>query len=452
MSKTPHFPDVGKIGVELHKIAKRVLSLSRNVPLTVRIQKKEGLLARYSHQGIHQNTFQDLFTYCLERPAGDGFLMEESSDTSHAGIRGAVERLLSRGDACVAPTMPPPHSQHYRPIKDWFPFDLKKAAGMAEAAIGKTISRLREIKASAHGYYSAYQRHFFVANSAGLRAHHAMTAVRFAVTVSKGVGKGYAAFFSPDPRRLQTQAVFDAAFAQAEATSRKEIRLESGEYDCVFSPRALLEFLSSLSKHFDAKLYHDGRSALSGRRPGQLLFSKAVSLEDNAYLAGQSGIPFDAEGSPRKRVSLVTRGRLAGLLAGSGLSCACHKQPTGHTARGILEEEIVPQNLVMPAGNRPLAAILKSIKRGVFINKIWYHQIVHEKGLVVTGTATAGTCLIENGKVAGCAVRVRYHDSLLRVLQEVVELSRERGLIKDGEYGAALLPYLRSRRLRLEPA
>lgn len=431
-------------------IAKQIFSISRGVPLTIRIQKKEGLLARYSHQGIHQTTFQDLFTYCLERPSGDGFLLEESSDISSAGIRSAVERLMSKSDD-GAPPAAFPSPQPYKKIPDYFSFPLKNITGMAEAAIKKTVSRLREIEASASGYYSAYHRHFLVANSSGLRAHHAMSSVRFAATVSKGVGKGYATFFSPDPRRLKTESVLDQALAQAEATSRKEIRLEAGEYDCVFSPRALLEFLSSLLKHFDAKLYHDGRSVFSGHRPGQLLFSKAVSLEDNAYLSGQSGIPFDAEGAAKKRVALVTKGKLAGMLAGSGLSCRCHKESTGHTTRGILEDEVYPQNLVMPAGGRPLRAILKSIKRGILINKIWYHQIVHEKDLVVTGTTTAGTCLIENGKVAGRAVRLRYHDSLLRVLKETVELSRERALLKDGEYGSAFLPYLRTR-MRFEPA
>lgn len=127
--------------------------------------------------------------------------------------------------------------------------------------------------------------------------------------------------------------------------------------------------------------------------------------------------------------------------------------PIGHTTRGILEEEdVFPLNLVVAAGRRPWRDMLASMQRGVFINKIWYHQVVHEKDLVVTGTATGGTSWVEGGRIKGRLARVRYHDSLLRALGRVAEVSRERRLLKDGEYGASLLPYVLVRGLRLEPA
>ena len=149
----------------------------------------------------------------------------------------------------------------------------------------------------------------------------------------------------------------------------------------------------------------------------------------------------------------MSKGVLTGLMSASGLSCRCHARPSGHTTRGILEsEDIFPQNIVAAPGARPWRDLLASVRRGIFINKIWYHQVVHEKDLVVTGTATGGTAFIEGGRIAGRLARVRYHDSLLRVLGAVAEVSRERQLLKEGEYGASLVPYVWVRGLRLEPA
>ena len=81
------------------------------------------------------------------------------------------------------------------------------------------------------------------------------------------------------------------------------------------------------------------------------------------------------------------------------------------------------------------------MKRGIFINKVRYHTLVRETGLEVTGLTTAGSVYIEDGEIQGQLSHVRYHDSILAVLREVIAASQEEILLKDGERGAALLPY-----------
>ena len=121
----------------------------------------------------------------------------------------------------------------------------------------------------------------------------------------------------------------------------------------------------------------------------------------------------------------------------------------GHSTRGILEHPFYPQNLVVEKGDLSLDQIFKKVRRGIFINKIWYHTLIRENRMEVIGLPTAGSLYIEDGEVKGRIVNLRYHDSIFAVLRSVVGLSREQILLKDGEMGASLFPYVWASRIRI---
>ena len=279
-------------------LAAQAFSFAPRVPLTVRAQTKEGLLVRFSHHGIYQSTFQDLAGYALECPTRDGFEIEEETDASAGGARSAVERLLAR----VKPVRRPPARPgtfRYRPVRDCFRLDLAALPAWAARVVEQAVSRLGQEGANATGYFSAFRRRFFVASAAGARASHVMTSVRLGVTARRGGGRGYATFLGADPQSLPVERVCEDALWLARENAKRDVSLEAGEYDCLFSPRAFQEFVSSLWKNFDAKRYHTGESALA-RRLKQRVASQALSLADDVHHRGQSGLPFDAEGVPKR--------------------------------------------------------------------------------------------------------------------------------------------------------
>jgi len=307
---------------------------------------------------------------------------------------------------------------------------------MASRAIEKAVGLIRKEKASANGYYSAYERFFYLADRQGQEAFHPATAFRFGVTATKGAGKGYFSFYHPDPRRLKVEEVVEEALGLAREAASGEVTLAPGEYECVFSPRAFLELIEPLRRHFDGALAESGKSVFSGRL-GRRIFSKAFSLHEDPGCPGQFGLPFDAEGAPRRSVPLVEKGVLKAYLA------------EGHSTRGWMENPYYPQNLTVPKGTMTREEIFRNIRRGIFINKIWYHTLVREGSMEVTGLATAGSLYIEKGRVRGRVAGLRYHDSLFSIFQSLQAASREQVLLKDGETGAALFPHLWTSRLRV---
>ena len=428
---------------EFRKQARRILELAGEPSLQVFLRTKQGALVRFTNNGVHQNGFQDIFLYTLRLIGKTGPVWVESNDLSEEGIRRAIDQLRLDAEIPVGSRMaaPPlkiraPRGTNLYKGKEYFSFDLKKIPAMAAQTIEKAVRAIRAKQASANGYYSAYQRFFYLADAKGLEAFHPATAFRFGLTATKGVGKGYFSTYHPDPRKLNVSNVVEEALRISGEASSGEVKVEPGEYECIFSPRALLEFIEPLRRHFDRRLYEDKKSIFS-RRLGEEIFSKHFTLSEDCVRPGQFGLPFDTEGAPRKKVTLVERGTFKDLLA------------EGHSTRGLAEHPFYPQNLVIEKGNESWPGLLKKIRRGIFINKVWYHALVREREMEVTGLATAGSLYIEGGRVRGRTAGLRYHDSLFSVLRSVAGASREQVLLKDGEMGAALFPYLWVARLRV---
>ncbi|HLD56126.1 MAG TPA: metallopeptidase TldD-related protein [Candidatus Omnitrophota bacterium] len=419
---------------EFRHLSGRMFKIARALPLRISIRIKKGILARFANNGVHQNGFQDLFFYTLSLSTKYGTFFSEKNDISEEGIKDALKNL-TKG---IGLSYSKPNIRHceehgfenrnkYHKVHEYFPVDLAKAPELAARAIEQGLETVRKERASANGYYSVYERFFYLADSKGFLFHPA-TAVRYGITVTKGGGKGYFAFYHPNVEKLKVDSVVSEAVDLARRASQNEISLEPGTYECVFSPRAFLEFMEPLRSHFDLNLYQSGKSVLSGGL-GKRLFSEAFTLREDITHPKQFGVPFDADGKPKRKVTLIERGVLKNMLS------------EGNATHGIRENPFDPENLAAERGSLSLNQIFSKMKRGIFINKVRYHTLVRETGLEVTGLTTAGSVYIEDGEIQGQLSHVRYHDSILAVLREVIAAYQEEILLKDGERGAALLPY-----------
>ncbi len=420
-------------------LARRIRKESGRRPLQIFIRMKIGPLVRFTNNGIHQNGFQDLVSFTLMQPAGKATVWSESNDLTLEGIRKALAFFNRHPERSSAQDRLREGSKFFAEppcVKEWFGLDLKKTPEAATKVIENAVKLIRGRQATVNGYYSAYQRFFYFENAQGLERSHPATAVRFGVTVTKGEGKGYRSFYHPNPALLKEQEVAQEAIHLAEWAAEGEVTVKPGVYECIFSPRALLELMEPLRRHFDAQLTKDKKSIFSGLL-GKKIFSPAFTLSDDVTCRGQFGLPFDAQGAPKKKVVLIRRGVLNELLA------------KGHSTRGLAEHPFNPENLVVEPGKFSFDGLFKQIRRGIFINKIWYHTLVREPRMEVTGLATAGALYIENGRVRGRAPHLRYHDSLFSILGSVAGATKERLLLKDGERGAALFPYVWVSRLRI---
>ena len=115
-----------------------------------------------------------------------------------------------------------------------------------------------------------------------------------------------------------------------------------------------------------------------------------------------------------------------------------------------------PTNLVLIGGGAADEAELAApIERGLYVTRLWYLNVVHERSALLTGTTRDGTFLIEDGRITRPAGDVRFTDSALRILEATEALTASQRLVSELElYGrrfatGVVAPALRAHGFRI---
>jgi len=222
-------------------------------------------------------------------------------------------------------------------------------------------------------------------------------------TVAEDGGEGQTGYgfgFARSLRGLSPDAISgegaDRALRMLGAT-----RPKTGEYRAVLENGAAAELLEVLAPSFLAPQVAKGKSMLAGKA-GVRVASVAVAVADDPLDPGASGAePFDGEGTPARRLELISRGVLRSYLAdafwgrkiGTGTTGACRrpgaKQPP----------TVGASNLCFSPGTLSFDALLDAAGDGILLTEfLGIHTADPVSGDFSVG---ASGIRIAGGKLAG---------------------------------------------------
>ncbi|MGK7873002.1 MAG: TldD/PmbA family protein [Xenococcaceae cyanobacterium] len=111
--------------------------------------------------------------------------------------------------------------------------------------------------------------------------------------------------------------------------------IKSGKFRVVFSPEAFLSLLGAFSNLFNAQNILDKQSLSTPESLGTQIASPLLSVCDDALHPNNvAAETFDGEGTPTRRVPLITDGILSSFLHSTGTAKRMSAQPTGHANIG----------------------------------------------------------------------------------------------------------------------
>lgn len=184
------------------------------------------------------------------------------------------------------------------------------------------------------------------------------------------------------------------------------------------------ELLEFLAPSFSAESIDKGRSMLAGK-PGDRIFSELVTLIDDGLLPGGYGTsPFDAEGVPSSRTTLVDGGFVSASLCDGYYARKLGGHPTGTSVRGIQTPPSIGfSNLFLRAGRRTLEDLIRGAGNGVFITSL---MGVHTAN-PVTGDFSLGASgiLIENGNLTQPVRGFTVAGNILELLKGIVDVGSD---------------------------
>lgn len=112
-------------------------------------------------------------------------------------------------------------------------------------------------------------------------------------------------------------------------------KVKSGKYLVVFSAEAFISLLNAFSNIFNAQNILDKQSLSTPESLGTQIASPLLSLCDDAlHPDNVAAIAFDGEGTPTRRVPIITEGILTSFLHSAGTAKRLNAQPTGHANIG----------------------------------------------------------------------------------------------------------------------
>jgi predicted Zn-dependent protease len=300
------------------------------------------------------------------------------------------------------------------------------------AAMASAACRLaREAGLEASGSVGTEGEEIAVANSRGVFAYTLRSAARMTVVAVGSSGSGHDADNAREIETIDAEAVAARAIAIGRR-AQSPIALTPGNYTVILQAEAVADIAEWLAfAGFGARAVHEGRSFVAGKR-GERVLGENISIVDDGLDPAGLPMPFDFEGMPRRRLSLIDRGiaediALDTLYAGKlGLPANGHAVPAGSQQMGP-----IPMHLRLASGTASVDDLVRSTERGLLVTTFHYTRLVHPLFLIVTGMTRHGTFLIEHGEVRQPVKNLRYTQSYVEALRDVQAIGSELRLVGE---------------------
>ena len=389
----------------------------------VQVDETFDALTRFANNAIHQNVAEHGTTVSIRTVVDGRTARATTNRLDEDSLRSAVESSLqlAHSQPKMPGLLPLPGKQRYRKVNRF----AKQTALLTPEDRARAVKKACDLAIRkgqvAAGIFSTGQSQLALANSRRLFATYRQTHSEFSVTMQDEPAASWAKANSANVSAFDPQGLAERASEKAKMAKDAQ-ELAPGKYTVILEPAAVLDLVGFLFYDFAATAIEDQRSCLV-KRMGKQLFGKNISIVDDVYHPLQLGAPFDGEGIPRQRVTLVQSGVPRNLIYSRASAKKAGKKPTGHGFGLPNEYGEAPMNLVFGGGDSSVEKMIASTVRGLLVTRVWYIREVDPYEKVMTGMTRDGLFLVENGNVTSAVRNFRFNQSLIELLQNVEAMS-----------------------------
>ena len=410
----------------LRSIVENVLRLAKSTDAEeteVQVDEVDDSLTRFANNAIHQNVAEHGLTVSVRTVIEGRTARATTNRVDEDSLRGAIAASLSLAQSQPKnpKLLPMPAKQRYKPVNRF----TKRTAALSPEDRARAVKRACDLAVkrgqNAAGIFASGQQQMALGNSRGLFAAYRETHAEFSITMQEAPAASWAKANFGDVGDLDPQALAERASDRAHRAVNA-VELAPGKYTVILEPAAVLDLVGFLFYDFAATAVADKRSCLNDRL-GKQVFGKNISITDDVYHPLQLGAPFDGEGVPRQRVTLVDRGVPRSMVYSRATAKAEKKSATGHGFALPNEYGEAPMNLVFSGGKSSLNEMIASTDRGLLVTRLWYIREVDPYEKVMTGMTRDGLFLVEGGRVTSAVKNFRFNQWILSMLSNVELLS-----------------------------
>jgi predicted Zn-dependent protease len=368
-------------------------------------------LTRFAGSFIHQNVAEATDRVRLRVHTGGRTAASSTTVTSKDALHGLAGRTI--GAARLRPVdtgwggLTPPSG--LEGTGNYDPATAAAEPGERAAAVRAFVDAANGLETA--GYVRTSETVLVYANSAGQRvagwSTSAMADGIARTCSSDGVARAAAVRLGDlDPAGLGARA---AAKARSAADP---VPLAAGRYPVVLEPSAVADILQFSAWYgFNARAVAEGQSFVE---LGKQQFDTSITLRDDPLRTGALGIPVDAEGAPKRPLTLVADGVPVAVTHDRRTAHLAGAESTGHALNGGERSGPSAGHLCLRTG--PADDLVAGLDRGLLVSDLWYTRVLDPRTLVVTGLTRNGVWWVENGELVRPVRNLRFTQSYLDAL------------------------------------
>jgi predicted Zn-dependent protease len=305
--------------------------------------------------------------------------------------------------------LPGPQVYGDRPAR-WFADTAELAAEAVADDVARVVAAAGDgLRAS--GLFQVGQWATAIANSRGLCGWDAETGAEYSTTVHGSRGSGKAVQSQSSHGRIDVAELARTAVENARM-SQDPGPVEAGDHTVVFEPLAVRGLLSLLPWALDAREADEGASPFA-QTVGTALVSPlaTISLEtDDPELPAPT---MGRHGEAARATRWIDRGTVRRLA-----------HDRYWASRKATSADPCHSPLFVSGGASSVGDLVAGCERGLLVKDLWYIRNVDWRSFTLTGMTRDGVFLIEDGRVVRPVQNLRWNESPLVFLRNLVALSR----------------------------
>ena len=416
---------------ELHALADAALAASDADETEVFLRTRTYALTRFANTQIHQNVVSREARARVRAVRGKRVALSSTDRVDRDGLdraaRSAGElaervpenpRFAGLPEPRAIPSAPAAYVERTAAAT---PLDRAKAAQ-------RICDPARAKKLAAAGFVATLVEEVAVASSKGTWAYWPRTGSEVQVVAIGDDGTAYADRAHADFAALDVAGAADEAIAKC-LIAQKPRDLAPGDYEVVLAPYAVSDIVGFLSNQLTGLAVEEGRSWVGGKIGERV--TGPVTLVDDAFDPEGYPQPFDYEGQPTERVTLIEDGVARGIVYDSQTAHRMNARNTGHALPANPFLPVAPMHVRLEPGDKSRQELVGAVKHGVLVTRFHYTRWVHQLRTIVTGMTRDGTFLIENGELAHPVKNFRFTQSYADALGGTLGIGRDLSLVDE---------------------
>ena len=399
--------------------------------LSVFLRTRTYALTRFANAQIHQNVVSREARARVRAVRGKRVALSSTDRVDRDGLERAAR---SAGELAERV----PENPRFAGLPEPRAIPSAPAAYVERTAVATPLDRAkaaqricdpaRAKKLSAAGFVATLVEEVAVASSKGTWAYWPRTGSEVQVVAIGDDGTAYADRAHADFAALDVAGAADEAIAKC-LIAQKPRDLAPGDYEVVLAPYAVSDIVGFLSNQLTGLAVEEGRSWVGGKIGERV--TGPVTLVDDAFDPEGYPQPFDYEGQPTERVTLIEDGVARGIVYDSQTAHRMNARNTGHALPANPFLPVAPMHVRLEPGDKSRQELVGAVKRGVLVTRFHYTRWVHQLRTIVTGMTRDGTFLIENGELAHPVKNFRFTQSYADALGGTLGIGRDLSLVDE---------------------